>query len=105
LFNVVVYKNVRLSEVIVSDILDSDHSPIVFHLLDHVRTRNLSGLVDKFTDWEQFKIQINSRGEAYKVAADFTASIALVYRLSLRKITHLDLNNDLPGLKSLLKHN
>jgi hypothetical protein len=37
------------------DILDSDHLPVIFHLLDHVRTRNLLDLVDKFTDWEQFQ--------------------------------------------------
>jgi hypothetical protein len=52
--DIVVHKNVRLSEASVSDILDSNHIPIVFHLLDHVRTRNLSDLVDKFTDWERF---------------------------------------------------
>jgi hypothetical protein len=39
--DIVVHKNVRLSDVIVSDILDSDHTPIVFHLLDHIRTRHL----------------------------------------------------------------
>jgi hypothetical protein len=76
MLNIVVHKNVCLSEVIVSDILDSDHLPIIFHLLDHVRTRNLSDLVDKFTDWEWFqslapelissRIQINSWGEGEK---------------------------------------
>jgi hypothetical protein len=39
--NIVVQKNVQQSVVIVSDILDSDHLPIIFHLLDHIRTRNL----------------------------------------------------------------
>jgi hypothetical protein len=38
--SIFVHKDVRLSEVIVSDILDSDHLPSVFHLLDHIRTRN-----------------------------------------------------------------
>jgi hypothetical protein len=52
MLDIVVLKSARLSEVIVSDILGSDHLPIVFHLLDHVRTRTLSDLVDKFTDWE-----------------------------------------------------
>jgi hypothetical protein len=46
--DIVVHKNVQLSEVIISDILDFDHLPIVFNLLDHVRTRNLSDRVDKF---------------------------------------------------------
>jgi hypothetical protein len=39
--DIVVHKNIRLSDVIVSDILDSDHLPIVFHILDHVKIRNL----------------------------------------------------------------
>jgi endonuclease/exonuclease/phosphatase family metal-dependent hydrolase len=53
--DMVVHKNIRLSEVTVSDILDSDHLPIVSQLLDHVKTRDLSGQVDKFTDWERFQ--------------------------------------------------
>jgi hypothetical protein len=52
--DIVVHKNVRLSEVIVSDILDSDHIPVFFHLL-HIINRNLSDPVNKFTDWERFQ--------------------------------------------------
>jgi hypothetical protein len=48
--DIVVHKNTRLSEDIVSYILDSDHVPVVFHLLDHTRTRKVSDLVDKYTD-------------------------------------------------------
>jgi hypothetical protein len=58
-----------------------DHLPIVFHLLDHIRTRNLSDPDDKFTDWERFQslafelispwIQINWEKEADKAARDF----------------------------------
>jgi hypothetical protein len=83
-------------------------------LLYHVRTRNLSDPADKFTDWERFhslaselispRIQINLWVEADKAARDFTASIALAYRLSTRKIMISDLNKNLPGLESLLKH-
>jgi hypothetical protein len=72
--DIALHENVRLSEVTVSDILDSDHLPIVFHFLDHVRTRNLSDLVYKFTDWERVqslgselispRIQINSGGKS-----------------------------------------
>jgi hypothetical protein len=101
-FDIIVHKNVRLSEVIVSDILDSDHLPILFHSLDHFRSRNLSDSVGKFTDWERFqrlaselilpRIQINSEKEADKAAHEFTASVASVYRLSTSKITHSDLN-------------
>jgi hypothetical protein len=37
--DIVVHKNIRLSNVIVSVILDSDHLPIIFHILDHVKTK------------------------------------------------------------------
>jgi hypothetical protein len=89
---IVVHQNVRLSEVIVSDVLDSDHLPILFHILDYVTTRNLSEPIEKFTDWERFqslasdlvspKIQINSGVEANKAAREFAASITSAYRLS-----------------------
>jgi hypothetical protein len=55
MLDIVVHKNVRLSVVIASDILNSDHLPITFQLLDRVRIRNLSDPVDKFTDWDGFK--------------------------------------------------
>jgi hypothetical protein len=112
--DIVVHENVRLSEVIVSDFLDSDHLPIVFHILDHVRTRNLSEPTKKFTDWERFQslasdlvspsIQINSGVAADKVARDFAASIASAYRLSTSKVTLSDLNSDAPALDRLIKH-
>jgi hypothetical protein len=112
--DIVVHKNVRLSEVIVSDILDSDHLQIIFHLLDYIRSRNLSDPVDKFTDWERFQrlfselispeIQINSEKEADKAARDSTASIASAYRIATSKITLLDINKDIPGLEMLIKH-
>jgi hypothetical protein len=107
--HIVVHKNVGLSEI-VSEMLGSDHIQIILHFLDHVRTRNRSDPADKFTDREQFqrltselsspRIQINSREEADKVVRDFTASVALAYRLSTSKIKLLDLNKDLPGLES-----
>jgi hypothetical protein len=110
----VLHKNIRLSNVIISGILDSYHLPIIFHILDHVRTQNFSAPTEKFTDWEQFqslasnlispRIEINSGVEAYKAARAFTASIASVYRLSTNKITLSELNNDLPGLDRLLKY-
>jgi hypothetical protein len=103
-----VHKNIRLSNVIVSDILDSDHLPI-FHILDHVRTKNVSAPLKKFTDWERFqnlasnlispRLKINSGVEADKGARDFTASIASAYRLATSKITLTDLSSDLPGLE------
>jgi hypothetical protein len=49
-------------------------------------------------------LQINSGEEAYNAAHDFTAFLASAYRLSTRKITLSDLNNELLGLQSLIKH-
>jgi hypothetical protein len=53
--DIVVHKNIRLSDVIVSEILDSDHLPITFHILDHVRTKQISKPLEKFTNWERFQ--------------------------------------------------
>jgi hypothetical protein len=46
---------IRLSGVLVSDTLDSDHLPVVFHVLDDVKTRDLSEPIEKFTYWELFQ--------------------------------------------------
>jgi hypothetical protein len=43
-------KNIRLSDDIVSDSLNSDRLPIIFHILDHVRTKNVKAPREKFTD-------------------------------------------------------
>jgi hypothetical protein len=51
----VVHKNIRLSNITVSDILDPYHLPIVFHTLDHVRTTILSEPLEKDTNWGRFK--------------------------------------------------
>jgi hypothetical protein len=53
--DIVVHKNIRLSNVIVSDILDSGHLPIIFHILDHVRTKTISAPHEKITDLERFQ--------------------------------------------------
>jgi hypothetical protein len=112
--DIVVHQNIRLSHFIVSDILDSDHLPIVFHILEHVTTRKFSEPFEKFTDWERFqnlasnlispRIEINSGVEADKTALEFTASIASVYRLSTNKVKISELKSDIPGLDKLLKH-
>jgi hypothetical protein len=103
-----------VSHVIVSDILDIDHLPIVFHILDHVKIKNLSESVEKFTDWNRFqslasefispKVEINLWVEADKPARDFTASFASAYRLSASKITLSNINNDLRDLDQWLKY-
>jgi hypothetical protein len=96
------------SPAVNGDVLD-----IVMHKnvrLDHVRARHLSDPVDKVINWEWFQslvsesIQINSGEDADKVARDFTAFISSVYRLPTSKITLSNLNKDLSGLESLLKH-
>jgi hypothetical protein len=111
--DIVGHQNIRVSDVIVSDILYSDHLPILFHILDHVKIRNLSEPIEKFTDCERFQslaselmspiIESNSGVEADKAARDFTASTVSVYRLSTSKITLFDVNNDLPGLDRFIK--
>jgi hypothetical protein len=53
--DIVVHKNIRLSNVIVSDILDSDHLPLIFNILDHVKTKSVSAPLEKFTDWERLQ--------------------------------------------------
>jgi hypothetical protein len=100
--DIVEHMNLRISVVIVSDILDSDHLPIVLNLLDNIKTRNLTDPVDKFTDWERFRrlaselnssrIQINSGTEVNKAARDFIASIDSAFRLPVSKLTLSDLN-------------
>jgi hypothetical protein len=95
--DIVVHQNIRLSDVTVSDILDSDNLPIIFHILDHVKIWNLSKPTETFTDWDRFqilaselispRIEINSGVEADKAARDLTASTASAYRLATSKVT------------------
>jgi hypothetical protein len=54
-FDTLVHRNVRLSDVTVSDILDTDHLPVLFHILDHVSARDILALVEVHTDWERFR--------------------------------------------------
>jgi hypothetical protein len=52
--DIVVHQNIRVADVTVSDIFFSDHLHIIFHILDHVKIRNLSEPIEKFTDWDRF---------------------------------------------------
>jgi hypothetical protein len=45
MLDIMVYQNIRVSDVIVYDILDSDHVPKVFRILDHVKIRNIRNLL------------------------------------------------------------
>jgi hypothetical protein len=53
--DIVVHQNVRLSEATVTDTLGSDHLPIMFNILDHVRTSEAVDPVEMLTDWELFQ--------------------------------------------------
>jgi hypothetical protein len=98
----VVHQYDRLPGRIFSGILESDHLPTVFHILDHVKTKTLSEPVEKFRDWERFqrlasdlishRIEINHEEEADKVAHNFASSTDLAYRLSISKLTLSDIS-------------
>jgi hypothetical protein len=113
ILDIVVHQNIELSSVTVSNILDSDHLPIIFHILDHVKIRKLLETTEKFTDWERFqslasdlispRLEISMGVEANEAVHEFTASIASVYRLLTSKVKVSEVNTDLPGLDWLLK--
>jgi hypothetical protein len=74
----------------------SDHLPIIVHMLDDVKMRNLSEPIEEFTDWERFqslasdlispRVEINTGVETDKAARYFTSSIASAYRLSTSNV-------------------
>jgi hypothetical protein len=111
--DIVVHQTIRVSDVIASDILDSDYLPVVFHIRIISKLGIFQNLL-KNPDWERFqsltscltspRIKINMGVEADKAEHDFTAPFASAYKLLTSKVTLLDLNNDLPGVDHLLKH-
>jgi hypothetical protein len=48
--DIMLRKNMKISNVIVHDILDLDHLPILFYILDHVRTNKVLEPFGKVTD-------------------------------------------------------
>jgi hypothetical protein len=52
--DIVVHRNVRLLDVTVSDVLNSDLL-ILFHILDHVSARDFLASVEIYTDWNGFE--------------------------------------------------
>jgi hypothetical protein len=44
--DIVFHQIIRVSDIIVSDIMDSYHLPIIFHILDHVKISNLSECIE-----------------------------------------------------------
>jgi hypothetical protein len=55
ILDTVVHQNIRLSGVIVSHFVYLNHLPVVLHILFHVKTKDLSKPVEKFTYWERFQ--------------------------------------------------
>jgi hypothetical protein len=53
--DIVVHKDVQISDVRVLDIMYSDHLPITFCILDHIKAKEILDGVKKFTDWERFQ--------------------------------------------------
>jgi hypothetical protein len=51
--DILLHQNIRVPDVIASDILDSDHLPIIFHILGYVNIKNLSERIEKFTNWDR----------------------------------------------------
>jgi hypothetical protein len=96
ILDIVVHQNIGLSSVTVSNILDSGHLPIIFHILDHIKISNLSEPIEKFTNWKRFqslasdlislRLEINTAADTDKAAREFTASIASAYKLSTSKV-------------------
>jgi hypothetical protein len=111
--DIMVHRNVRLSEVNALEILDSDHLSTLFHMLDHVSSRDIKNPIETHTDWERFRslaselispsTQIHTFEDAEQTALIFAASIASAYRLSTHKITLSELNEELPELDRLLQ--
>jgi hypothetical protein len=111
--DVVLQRNVRISDVNVLEILDLDHLPILFDVLDHFSTRDNSVSIEIHTDWEKFqslasvliapRIQIHTSEHAEDAARKFAASIASTYRLSTPKIALLEINEVLLELDRLLQ--
>jgi hypothetical protein len=102
-----------VSDITVSDILDAEHLPVLFHIPDHISARDILAPVEIHADSERFRslasefisprIQIDTVDEAQKAACNIEASIASAYQLSTRKITLSELNNELPKLDILLQ--
>lgn len=110
--DIVLHWNFCLSEVIVSDVLDSDPLSVLFHNLNHVRARDILPPVEIHTDWMRFRniasglisprIQINTVDKAERTASNFAASIASACGLSTHKITFSEMN-ELPEIDGLLQ--
>jgi hypothetical protein len=62
--DIVVHQSIRVSDVIVFDILDTDHLPIIFHIVDHVKFRNLPepGKIHRLDRFQSLATELISPG-------------------------------------------
>jgi hypothetical protein len=77
--DILVHKDIRLSEVRFLDIMNSEYIPIMFCILDHIKAREILDPVKNSLDWEVFQILASANA-----ARDFAASIASAYGLSTK---------------------
>jgi hypothetical protein len=93
--------------------MDSDTLLILFHILDHVSTTDISAPIKIHRHWERFqnpasdqispRIPIHTLVDAEETVRKFAASVPSAYRLSSNKITLLYLNEELPELDHFLQ--
>jgi len=113
ILDIAIHHNVRLSGITMSDVLDSDHLPIFFNILNQVCAGDNSVWVETHTDWDLFRslasdlihprFQVDTVQEAEREASVFTASVASAYRLATHKLALSDLNNAPSGLDHFLQ--
>jgi hypothetical protein len=53
--DIVVHYNIGVWDGTVSDMLETDHITVLFHIVDHVKIRNLSETVEKLQSGIGFK--------------------------------------------------
>jgi hypothetical protein len=113
MLDIAFHQNVRVTVVIVSDVLDSDHRPIVSKSFITLQIKIFRIWLKNLQTGSDFKVlplifcplvSKLTRGYKLKTARYFTASIASSYGLATSKVTLSDLNSDLPALDRLLKH-
>jgi hypothetical protein len=108
--DIVVHQGVRLSEVSVTDILDTVQLPIIFSILILLEQEKLwilwtlhrLGTVSKPRLW--IRISKYSSNKADKGVRDVASSIASAYRLSTRKSTPFDRKYEILGLDRLMMY-
>jgi secreted Zn-dependent insulinase-like peptidase len=83
-----VHQNNRLSEVIVTDVLDSDHRRKALEPVKKLTDRDLSQILA--SELISSNNQIHSSDGADKAVRDFIASIASTYTISTRNAAIVD---------------